>query len=604
MKLPSYSRRITNTLILALFGFAAASQDLVAINDFKNETAAPQVKESAFEAPVHEASHFLDDEGKLYWQKKLPVYLFASSSPDGKDVKRLKSEHNPNYANPIYLDTEGVNYIRTRWAVDSEGNKILPEQEVMMEIYADGIAPKSTVNLSSLSFSDGQTTFYGKNLEATLNSKDRMSGIHHIYASIDNASYLPISNPFKIEKEGEHSIKYFAVDNVGNSEEEQTLDFTVDLTAPTTKLMVEGDRVAEVLSPKSKLVLESSDQLSGVKKVFYEFDDYAKSLYAGPIYLHNVSEGEHRIVYYAEDQVGNIEVTKEFNFFLDKTPAIVDFDIDKDKYENGGNLYTSAKSAVSFKAEDNKAGVDEIYYALGSSGFENYKAPLSTANLEGTQYLKFYGVDKVNNGANQGSFNTYGKKVNFIVDDTPPSISHQFIGKKLTLRDTTFVTSETTLSIMSNDKSSGVKSLNFSVNDAGSTSYETPFSLDKEGVYNLTVSATDNVNNSSDKNLLIVVDNTGPVITSVMGSNKIGSIDLDDEGSLEVYGKGLHVYLAATDEIIETQDIFYQLNEQVNTKYNTPIVLNDKGINTITVSAIDKLGNKSEENLTIKVFIK
>ena len=84
----------------------------------------------------------------------------------------------------MYLDTEGVNYIRSKWAVDPESkNAVSPQREVMMELYADGMAPMTSRKFyGAPKYVAGGTTFYGKGLMISLSSKDAVSGVRTQYA--------------------------------------------------------------------------------------------------------------------------------------------------------------------------------------------------------------------------------------------------------------------------------------------------------------------------------------------------------------------------------------------------------------------------------------
>ena len=64
----------------------------------------------------------------------------------------------------MYLDTEGINYIRSKWAVDpASGETITPKREVLMEMYADGLAPRTTLNFSGAPrYNDGSVSFLEK----------------------------------------------------------------------------------------------------------------------------------------------------------------------------------------------------------------------------------------------------------------------------------------------------------------------------------------------------------------------------------------------------------------------------------------------------------
>ena len=83
--------------------------------------------------PEHEKKVYIND-GNTYVQKSLPLYFKFSTSPGGQQYD-LTSKMSSKYANPMYLDTEGINYMRSRYAVDQNTKKtIQPQQEVMYEL--------------------------------------------------------------------------------------------------------------------------------------------------------------------------------------------------------------------------------------------------------------------------------------------------------------------------------------------------------------------------------------------------------------------------------------------------------------------------------------
>ena len=66
-----------------------------------------------------------------YIQKSLPIYLNFSTEPNGQNYT-LNSKVSKDYTNPMYLDTEGINYIRSKWAVDKNTKKtVSPQQETL-----------------------------------------------------------------------------------------------------------------------------------------------------------------------------------------------------------------------------------------------------------------------------------------------------------------------------------------------------------------------------------------------------------------------------------------------------------------------------------------
>ena len=84
------------------------------------------------------------NEGKVYVNKALPLYLSISTSPDGSNGEVLDGK-DPKYSSPMYLDSEGYNTIRTPWKVDPETKKVVyPKEEVIFELYADSKPPANT----------------------------------------------------------------------------------------------------------------------------------------------------------------------------------------------------------------------------------------------------------------------------------------------------------------------------------------------------------------------------------------------------------------------------------------------------------------------------
>ena len=87
----------------------------------------------------HTKTHYKSPEGKLYWNMDLPVYLSLSDSPEGERQPLL---YDGEESLPFYFTVEGLNYIKTPWAIDKETKKqAYPRQTVNFPIYADGSPP-------------------------------------------------------------------------------------------------------------------------------------------------------------------------------------------------------------------------------------------------------------------------------------------------------------------------------------------------------------------------------------------------------------------------------------------------------------------------------
>lgn len=166
---------------------------------------------------VHEKKTFIADNGKIYWNKNLPVFINLSTSENGDGI--TMKEESKEKMEPFYFDTEGINWIRTRWAVNLEtGEAILPKREIMWPILADGKAPVTKIryHYTGKHVINGKT-YYSGDLKISFNSQDAVSGIDAIYYSLGNG-FKKYDDEFTIENEDDWNLQFYAVDKVGNVE--------------------------------------------------------------------------------------------------------------------------------------------------------------------------------------------------------------------------------------------------------------------------------------------------------------------------------------------------------------------------------------------------
>ncbi len=172
--------------------------------------------------------------GKLYINKDLGLYLWLSSSPDEQSKKiRLLSDSSDKYTNPMYLDTEGYNTIRSPSAVDTTSKQVVfPLQDIIFEVYSDGMAPVTKVYPKGtiIRTKKGATKYKGQ-VDIGLKAVDGISGIDKTYYSIDNNPYTQYVDMISINSAGEHVLKFYSTDNVGNREQPGKFKFIVEAPA-------------------------------------------------------------------------------------------------------------------------------------------------------------------------------------------------------------------------------------------------------------------------------------------------------------------------------------------------------------------------------------
>lgn len=546
--------------------------------------------------PSYTKEVYINGDGDIYVQKELPMYLKFSTTPNGENIP-LKATK-PEYGDPMYLDTEGINYIRSKWAVDGKtGKTIMPQEEVLYAVYADGLAPITRLKFQNAPrYAAGGTTYFGKGLTFTLTSTDGTSGVKKTQYALGNG-YADYTGEVSASTEGAQTLYFYAVDFVGNAESTISSDFTVDLTAPKTNYEVVGiNKGGSILAPSAKLKLTSSDNLSGVNTIYYVFDGKSANGYYGLVNLASLGDGEHTFKYYAVDNVKNMEGgdnganAQTFSFYLDKIAPVPTHMVNGDQHK-GNYLYISPRTTISLAATDNKAGVKNIYYRIDGGERGIYSSEFKMPDVRGVHNVKYDANDQVENLSEN-------KYINVFMDNSAPETGIFYSNPQFMDRDTLFVTSSSKLTLKTRDDASGVQSVEYKT-DGGSYKPYAEFSLPNEGYHTINFKSKDNVNNmETEKMSSCFVDNTPPEIFVKFSIEKIGT-----RKGLPVYPNYTRMYVAATDKKVGTETIMYSMDDAPLALYSSAQTLDASEQSkfrknkkySVRVVAKDKLGNQSEK---------
>ncbi|MEA5257695.1 hypothetical protein VB264_07860 [Arcicella aquatica] len=571
---------ILNTIILIVMAFAAVAQ-----------TSKPK--------------HYTDStSGKLYWNKKLPVYIWVSTTPDHAE-KLLNKSPNQKYSFPFYLDTEGVNYIRSKNAIDPETRvAVEPPQEVRLEIYADGIAPETGISLfnGSKKYVNAEgKIFYGPFVSFSLSANDKTSGVETVFYAINNTSFEAYKSEKKIATQGNYVLKYYATDNVGNASTMQQETFTVDNTPPFTNLTVNGVTDDKVISFTSRLYFNTEDSISGLKGTYYKFDDGAIQPYDGKSIPFSVlSEGKHTLYYYSTDNVNNQEKERKFDFFLDKSSPLMATDILGDRFIANNTVYFSGKTKLKLTAIDNKVGIKEVKYSIDNQPFVNYNNPFYLPSISGMHNIRYYSVDNLNNqttslnGAGYEEFKHNISKV--YVDLTGPNLQHEIIGDIVTRRDTMLLGPNNFIQLKANDPESGLQKITYNFDGKLiENDYTKPIKMTEKGVHKFDYYGYDNVNNRNFASFVFVSDIEGPELFTFW---TVGSINTTKQG-IDIYPSTVGFTLAGTDVLAGLKSITYSINGQAPKVYlNTIGGFKANTKYTVKITGTDYLGNQSFKEVT------
>jgi len=544
---------------------------------------------SAQKPESHQKGTYTDSLGRYIIHVDLPLYIYVSTSANETPRRLDRSDTKGKEKEPFLLDGPGEHFIRHMDNINHSAE--------LFPVWADGQAPVTTFTLTGApTFTNSGVTYFGKGLTAAVKATDDKSGVKGIYISTDDgANYQPFkSSSLTTGVEGKYKYSFYAADNVGNVETVKHKEFTVDLTAPATQHQVTGITKGEIVAPTIQITLPATDNLSGVERTVYRFDQETEKPYktGANISVSYLTDGEHTLYYYSEDHVKNKETEKSFSFYLDKTPPIISSDIIGDKFIVGEKTYFSGRTKLKLTAFDNKSGVKEIQYSLNGDNFVKYEEPFYMPSKTGKHAIRYYAVDEMGNT----SIGDYAHNSGVIyVDLTGPTLTHEFTGPTFRKGDILYISPETKIVLKGVDTESGLQNISYNIDrQTDETIYNAPFSIKETGAHFVKYYGYDNVNNKNSKDFEITVDADGPEIVNTFSVKRISETD-------EVYPSYVLLYLGATDLMTGNADIYYSINGGGELQYIAPIKGFAKSTSyTVKVRAKDKLNNFSEKTVTFK----
>ncbi len=551
----------------------------------------------------HPKKIYTAPDGKIYINKHLALYLWISSSPEPNAQKfRLFSERSAKYSNPFYLDTEGMNTIRTPWAVDTvTKTPVYPQEEIVFEVYADGIAPRTNVNYQGgkVLLKDGKV-FLSGNAVMVLTARDGMSGVEQILYSIDGGAWKKYDQPISFEKEKEYQVRFYSVDNVGNVESMHSVSIVIDRSGPTTLLRFAGDTSQNVFSGRTSIRIVAEDVAAGIAGIYYSIDSGDWHSYQYPILTNYLRQGEHTLTYVAADNIGNYSDSVVYRFYVDKTPPMVVQEFIGKSFLANGKEYASGKTLVKLTAFDNKSGIAAVYFSVNGKPYEKYEKPFYPPDEGGNLKITFYAVDKVGNKSEIQGGQTAASAIPY-VDLLGPTLHYGLTGPRINIGDTLYISKNTKIRLTGKDTESGMNRIEYRVDNNDYQTYTAPFSLNAEGRHTVHFVGYDQVDNTNQQSFVAIVDTTGPVISLVFGTSPRGR-EITERGALNIYPVHTVIFTGATDILSGVEKIQATVNnspEKITTGMIGPIDI--PGRYTLNIKAIDRLGNISikEESFVI-----
>jgi hypothetical protein len=539
---------------------------------------------------------YVAQDGRMYVNRSLPIYLRLSNNSDDKSNSvLLKSESSPQYTNPFYFDAEGYNSIRSPWCVDTSTKELVyPKREIIFEVYADSKPPVTSIDYGNSGIIKQKGKIYlNAKTEIKLTAKDELSGVDKIMYSLDSAEYREYNAPVILESEKEHIFKYYSYDNVGNREDLKIIIIVIDKTGPKTSLEIKGDLYENILSGRSMIILKTVDSISGVESLRIKLDDGPEGNYSGPVYTTLISQGEHKLIYWSTDKVKNKEQEHAYEFYIDKTPPTIIQEVVGKSFMLNGKEFSSGKTQLKLTTIDNKAGVKDVYYSINNGEFKKYDTPVTLSSIGGNLNIKSYASDRVNNKSH-ATEEEQAVKVPYI-DLSGPVLNYAYQGPVFKTSDTVYVSSRTKIVLKAYDNESGMNNIQYKVDNSEYKSYSSAFSIDKEGAHTIEYIGTDNVDNTTNSEITFVVDNTGPSIFERFSTVPKGT-GSEPGKNIVLYPGHVGLFISATDIESGYENMTYMLNGSKEKQF-TGYISGFNKTNDIIIKAYDKLGNESRAEI-------
>jgi len=591
---------LLSLLVLVLSSLSAYSQNFVASTK-TNIQPTEKKKASNDELPAikkEAETVYVSKTERVYVNKNLPIYLKFSTAPDG-EVYSLKSEKHPEDAEPFFLDTEGANYIRSKWAIDAETKEYaMPLREIEMELYADSYAPLVSPKISSSQkFKSGNETYYGEDIQIHLDTWDAQAGVKASFWSINNETWKSGTTSFETRPSGKYTFNYYAADNVNNYSEPAEISFIYDKTAPETSLQ-KTELGTYIFGPQTELNFQVEEQHSGVHKTYFQLDEMeSHTASQAQLIPTETEDGTYKLTYHSVDNVSNAENEKTQEIYYDKTPPSTIL-FANPSFEENSTLFVSGISMISLESSDNKAGVKATTFTTRGYNKENFADPITLTEYHGNTSISFFSEDMVNNREATQTHKIF-------VDTLRPSSTLNFMGDYFEVAGRYYLNADTKIALTATDQDAGVAKIEYGGIGNDFKNYVGEIKLQEEGHFGMMYRAIDNVGNAEYSNSVdLYLDVKGPEIV-----HNFSNQPLTTEGEMAIYPVGTRLFLGATDDQAGTSSISYQINNQKEVSYSSPKTIDisekkafKKGkVYEIRILSTDLVNNTTEQTLAFKI---
>ena len=204
--------------------------------------------------------------------------LYAVDATTGQQVWQT------NTGNSIpYVDEINLSQPLTSFAA-GEGLLVIPTSTTLVAYEGDMTPP---VTQASVAGTAGTNGWYRSVVQVSLSATDDLSGVRSSFYRIDGGVVETYVGPFGLTAQGQHTVEYWSIDNLNNTEATHSLLIKIDTVAPVVTASANPSTAAKSPRPVSVTISGSvTDALSGVSSAsFNVIDEYGATQPSGAVTL-------------------------------------------------------------------------------------------------------------------------------------------------------------------------------------------------------------------------------------------------------------------------------------------------------------------------------
>lgn len=217
-----------------------------------------------------------------FFTSPVPVTLNASDNLSGvaNTLYTINGGPAQTYTSTFTISADG-NYTIEFWSVDTASNIETHKTRI---VRIDSTAP---VTQASVSGTAGTNNWYRSAVQVSLSASDNVSGVQTTNYRIDGGAIQTYAGPFVLSTMGQHTVDYWSVDNLNNTEVTHSLAVNIDTVAPVVSATVNPTTAKKSSTPVTVTISgNATDGLSGVSSAgFNVIDEYGVTQPSGPVTL-------------------------------------------------------------------------------------------------------------------------------------------------------------------------------------------------------------------------------------------------------------------------------------------------------------------------------